>query len=230
MSVAQPQFDFKALIVEAWEIFSSNAGLILGGTVLLVLGSMAVILPLELLLVVVLENAEHMMDSVPVLGALVMGSAMLLFLLFVLVFGAGVNLILYAGLLALVRRQPLSLGELLGGLDRLVSAVLAMLVIAALGFAGSMLCILPGLFVYFVYSLTFFHIADKGLGFWEAMEASRKTILAAPGPWLLLFLVLLGIAYAGVLACCVGQLVSVPVAMLMLALAYDSVKGASQGQ
>lgn len=101
---------------------------------------------------------------------------------------------------------------------------MAGLLISLFGAIGSMLCVLPGLFVMFIYMLTFLYMTDKNLDFWPAMEASRQTVMANIGAWIIIFLVMIGLNILGGLACGIGQIVSAPVSLLMLALAYLQVE------
>lgn len=66
-------------------------------------------------------------------------------------------------------------------------------------------------------------IIDKKLGFWDAMEVSRKAamknILYLIGLWILMFL----IGVAGVIACLVGVIVAFPLAMAMMMYVYEDI-------
>jgi uncharacterized membrane protein len=68
-------------------------------------------------------------------------------------------------------------------------------------------------------------VIDKGYGFWQAMELSRKAVLKHFWGTLGLCIVAWLVAMAGVFACLVGLLVSGPVAFGMLANHYDRVFG-----
>ena len=68
-------------------------------------------------------------------------------------------------------------------------------------------------------------IVDKGLDFWPAMELSRKV---AGNQFFSVFglLILVGLIFlAGVVALCVGVLVSAPLALAAIAVAYDRLFG-----
>jgi DNA-directed RNA polymerase subunit RPC12/RpoP len=68
-------------------------------------------------------------------------------------------------------------------------------------------------------------VADKGMGFWDAMSLSRQVVIKH---WWMTFLVLLVIGLVGslgMLACGVGLLVTGPLAFAALATAYDRLFG-----
>jgi hypothetical protein len=72
-----------------------------------------------------------------------------------------------------------------------------------------------------VWTFSTFLIVDKGMGFWGAMQLSRKLVSKAWW-WTFLFLIVSGLVYvAGFLVCIVGIVVSAPVFMAMKAYLYD---------
>ncbi len=58
-------------------------------------------------------------------------------------------------------------------LGTIISAYIMMNFLTTIGF---ILLIIPGIYLLISYTFTYALIVDKGLGFWEAMELSRKTI------------------------------------------------------
>ena len=140
------------------------------------------------------------------------------------VIGGPMTLGLATLFLRVARREQPDFAVLFSGFQRFLPAFVAYLLICVFMSVGFILCIIPGLVVSFLYTLTFFYMTDKNLDFWPAMEASRKTMSANVGPWVLVVLTLIGLNLLGTLACCVGTLVTAPLSMLMLALAYDQVE------
>ena len=97
-----------------------------------------------------------------------------------------------------------------------------------------------GLFVFIVVAalvylaLIFFQICwafalplviDKGLGFWPALELSRKMVMKHFWWTLLLMIVVVFLSFIGALACCRGMLVTAPWAFGALAQHYNRVFG-----
>jgi len=93
---------------------------------------------------------------------------------------------------------------------------LAGLLIYVLTFIGILLLIIPGIYLSVAYVFTLPLIADKGLGVWEAMEYSRKTVtkhwFKVSGLMFLLGLIL-GV---GVLALGVGVIWALPLMFVTL--------------
>jgi hypothetical protein len=72
-----------------------------------------------------------------------------------------------------------------------------------------------------IWTFSTYLIVDKGMGFWGAMQLSRRMVSKAWW-WTFLFLIVSGLVYlAGALVCGVGLLVSVPVFVAMKAYLYD---------
>jgi uncharacterized membrane protein len=127
--------------------------------------------------------------------------------------------------LKLLRGEEADFNVLLSGFKRFLPAFLANLLITVFSVIGTLLCIIPGLFVGLIYMLTYLYMHDKELDFWPAMEASRKTVMDNLGKWIVLWLVLLALNFAGALACGVGLILTVPLTIAILAVAYDKTEG-----
>ena len=80
---------------------------------------------------------------------------------------------------------------------------------------------LPGIYLAVSYVFTQVLIVDKKLGFWEAMETSRKVITRQW--WRVFGLILLGIPFfiLGVAAVGVGVFVALPLVTGAFAYAYE---------
>src|SRR5712691_5257707 len=63
--------------------------------------------------------------------------------------------------------------DLFTGFNFFVPSLVASLVIALFTFAGTLLCIIPGLVVAAMYKFTYLFIVDKRMDFWQAMKASQ---------------------------------------------------------
>lgn len=80
---------------------------------------------------------------------------------------------------------------------------------------------------YWGVSCTFWYmlVADKGLGGWEALQVSRR-VVTRHWWWVFLFVVLVSlIGMAGILACGIGLLFTIPFVGCCLVVAYDSIFG-----
>lgn len=91
-------------------------------------------------------------------------------------------------------------------------------------FIGTLFCILPGIYLTVAYSIATPILLFLNLEFWDAMEASRKVVSKNFFSWLGFFIVVwLGAVIIGLLACGVGLLFTVPVAILATYCAFADV-------
>ncbi len=111
--------------------------------------------------------------------------------------------------------------DLFWGFQRFLPAFLTNVVVSLFVVIGLCLLIIPGLVVGLLYLPVYLFIVDRNLDFWQAMESSRKMVLANFTQWLKLGLVLMALNLAGTLALVVGLLVTVPMSVIAVTLAYD---------
>jgi len=74
------------------------------------------------------------------------------------------------------RDESLNIPSILNYFTMLAPILAAYAAMASLLFVGFLLLVIPGIYLAVSYSFTYPLIVDKGLGTWEAMEFSRKTI------------------------------------------------------
>ena len=99
------------------------------------------------------------------------------------------------------------------------------LLISLAAFVGFILCILPGLAVVVFAAYAPFIALDKGVGPVDAIRQSVDMVKNNLGPVLLVLLLSYAVYYIGSLACYVGLLVSIPVALVMIAHSYRAISG-----
>lgn len=119
-----------------------------------------------------------------------------------------------------VRNESPSLSDIFDGFDTLSQSIALFFVHAILVFIGYVCCILPGIYLAVAWSFAWFYFCDKKYGFWECMEISRQVITANWGWAFLLLIVSVIVGYAGLLACIIGMIVTIPLHGLMVAAAY----------
>ena len=133
---------------------------------------------------------------------------------------------LYWFFLKLVRCQKAGFEDAFTGFTlAFVQLMLGSLVSAVLGFVGFLFCILPGIYLMVAWIFTFPLILDKQLGFWEAMELSRKVVTHHWWTIFGLLIVNFLLSLAGGLVCCIGLLVTMPVTYAALMYAYEDIFG-----
>jgi len=138
--------------------------------------------------------------------------------------------ILIAGLfkyyLKLIRGESAGIGDAFSGFGPVIGKLALLgLVSGVLSTLGYCLCILPGIYLNVAWTFGIPLVIDRGMGFWEAMEFSRRVVAKH---WFLMFALQLVcglLAACGVIACCIGILVSVPFGTATLMYAYEDIYG-----
>jgi uncharacterized membrane protein len=120
------------------------------------------------------------------------------------------------------------LGDLFKGFDYFVAAFVASLLIAIFVFAGTLLCIIPGLVVAGMYKFTYLFILDKKMEFWPAMQASHEVVKNDYFGFTMFLIVMALINILGFLCCIVGLLVTIPVSIAAITIAYQEIVGFDQ--
>ncbi len=106
-----------------------------------------------------------------------------------------------------VKQRP---ARVFQGFTFFVPAFLSYLLITVFTTIGFFLLVIPGLIVGGWYLLTYIFIIDRGLNFWDAMEASRNIAFKDIVGMTIFYLVLAGINAMGLLSFFAGILVSLP--------------------
>ncbi len=144
-------------------------------------------------------------------------------------FGSGVlSLFLYPGFivagLKAVRGGRVEFVDLFAGFPRW-RAVLAWGFLGGFAIALSTLFfILPGVIVALGLSQAGYLVFDRGLGGLDALKASWRLMIGYRMRLLLLTLALVGINLLGLLALCIGLLVTAPLTAVILAVFYERVR------
>ncbi len=133
---------------------------------------------------------------------------------------------LYNFYLKLIRRQPASLADAFAGFGpQFGQLVLGSLCVSFLTTIGFFLCLIPGFYLSVSWRFTLPAIIDKRLGFQDAMKLSRQTVKGRWWPVFALLLLSGLIGAAGLLACCVGVLLTMPIAIGAILYAYEDLLG-----
>ncbi len=131
--------------------------------------------------------------------------------------------------LKLIRGERAELGDAFAGFTlAFVPLMLFSLVGQLLTSVGVVLCILPGIYLLVAWHLfTPLLILDKRLDFWAAMELSRRVV--THHWWLAFGLCLLCVLWllVGLLVCCVGFFIALPVTTAAIVYAYQDIFGSS---
>lgn len=123
--------------------------------------------------------------------------------------------------LRIVRNENTELADLLSGFEYFLPAFVANILIHLMSFFASWFLVIPGLLVLLLYAATYFFIFEENLGFWDAMESSRKMIWGNFRRWLAVGITVMLVNVVGFICCGVGLLVTVPFGHLLITLAYE---------
>jgi uncharacterized membrane protein len=115
--------------------------------------------------------------------------------------------------------------DLFKGFNFFVPALVASLLIGLFTFAGSLLCIIPGLVVAAMYKFTYLFILDKRMDFWQAMQASHSIVKQDYFGFTMFLLAMIGVVLLGAICCVVGVFVAIPVTLAAITVAYREVVG-----
>jgi uncharacterized membrane protein len=122
-------------------------------------------------------------------------------------------------------QRPAEFGDLFKGFNFFVPTLVASLLIGLFTFFGTLLCIIPGLVVAAMYKFTYLFIVDKRMDFWPAMEASHAVVKQDYFGFTMFLLLAVLVNILGLLCCVVGLLVSIPVTIAAITVAYKEIVG-----
>jgi uncharacterized membrane protein len=117
------------------------------------------------------------------------------------------------------------LGDLFKGFDYFLPAFVASLIISVFVFVGTLVCLIPGLVVAAMYKFTYLFILDKRMDFWPAMQASHAVVKNDYFGFTMFLLLMALVNLLGFLCCIVGLLVSIPVTLAAITVAYKEIVG-----
>jgi uncharacterized membrane protein len=120
------------------------------------------------------------------------------------------------------------LGDMFKGFDYFLPSFVAALLIGVFVFAGILLCIIPGLVVAAMFKFTYLFIIDKRMDFWPAMTASHETVKGDYFGFTMFLIALACINILGFLCCIVGLLVTIPLSVAAITIAYQECIGFEQ--
>ena len=119
-----------------------------------------------------------------------------------------------------LRNQPISVNDMFSVGDVLPSLLLGSFLVGIVCFIGFLLCIIPGLIAGGMLMFSIPLIVDRGMGAVDAMSKSWNVLKGEMLMATLFYIVVSIVGVIGVLACGVGLLVTFPLLVLSVALAY----------
>jgi uncharacterized membrane protein len=111
------------------------------------------------------------------------------------------------------------------GFNFFIPTLVASLLIALFTFAGTLLCVIPGLVVAAMYKFTYLFIVDKRMDFWPAMQASHAVVKQDYFGFTMFLLAAVAVNILGALCLVVGLLVTIPMTFAAITVAYREIVG-----
>jgi hypothetical protein len=148
----------------------------------------------------------------------------IIFSLINLVVSSAISIILIRAVLAVVDGKQIDTAELFST-DNLGPYIIGALLFALGAWIGLILCIIPGLIFMFLASFWNFYIVDKGLEPVEAIKASIELVQKNVGTVLIWAIVSTLLVIVGLIVCCVGTIVAIPVVYIGHAYLYRRLNG-----
>ncbi|MCO1332755.1 hypothetical protein MO867_00250 [Microbulbifer sp. OS29] len=213
-------FSIGETISEAWERTSGNKGTIWVGAILYLVASMGISFVITL---ITGGGAAFSLESGQ--GSTGLGLLGLLAQLITTVACAplGVGMAMIG--IKIARDEQTSGTEVFSHFDKIVPLGIATIVMYLLVGVGFLLLVIPGIYLLVAYILALPLIADRNLGPWAALEASRKAISKNWFAFLGFLIVLLLIYIAGGLALLIGLIWALPLGSIAYGVAYRKVFG-----
>jgi uncharacterized membrane protein len=115
--------------------------------------------------------------------------------------------------------------DLFKGFNYFIPTLVASLVVGLFVVVGTLFCLIPGLVVAAMYKFTYLFIVDKRMDFWPAMEASRAVVKNDYFGFTMFLLAMVLVNLLGLVCCVVGLLVSIPVTVAAITVAYKEIVG-----
>jgi hypothetical protein len=126
-------------------------------------------------------------------------------------------------LLKKLRGQPAQLSDAFAGFSSdFLQLFLGFLVSALLIGIGTILCVLPGIYLAVAWQFMFLLIMDHKLEFWPAMEVSRKVITKNWWGFFGFAIICALLNLLGTICCIVGVFVTIPWTMLAFVCLYEN--------
>jgi uncharacterized membrane protein len=121
--------------------------------------------------------------------------------------------------------RPAEFPDLFKGFNFFVPSLVASLIISLFVFGGSLLCVIPGLVLAAMYKFTYLFILDKRMDFWPAMQASHAVVRNDYFGFTMFLILMALVNLLGILCCIVGILITIPVTMAAITVAYQELVG-----
>jgi len=125
-------------------------------------------------------------------------------------------------------RRNAEFADLFKGFNFFIHTLVASILIGIFVFLGTLCLIIPGLIIAAMYKFTYLFIVDKGMEFWPAMKASHAVVSKDYFGFTMFLILAFLVNVLGFCCLFVGLLVTVPVTIAAITVAYREVVGFEQ--
>lgn len=132
---------------------------------------------------------------------------------------------LYIVAFQIARQRSPEFGDFFRGFNRYLPIFLVSLVSGLLIVLGTIILIIPGIYLAVSYLFSVLFVIDKNMSFWSAMETSRRLVSKKWFSFFGLIIVLTLLNIAGLLVLGIGLLVTIPLTGCIVAAAYEDIVG-----
>lgn len=132
---------------------------------------------------------------------------------------------LYIVALQIARQRSPEFNDFFRGFNRYLPILLVSLISGLLILVGTILLILPGIYLAVAYLFSVLLVIDKNMSFWNAMETSRRLVSRKWFSFFGLGIVLTLLNIVGLLVLGVGTLVTIPLTGCIVVAAYENIVG-----
>ena len=115
--------------------------------------------------------------------------------------------------------------DLFTGFNFFIPALVASLVITLFVSIGTVFCIIPGIVIAASCKFTYLFIVDKRMDFWPAMQASHAVVKNDYFGFTMFLVAMTLLNVLGVICCLVGVLVTIPISVAAITVAYRDIVG-----
>jgi len=125
------------------------------------------------------------------------------------------------------RDQPIDFSDFFRGFEKARSLILLNLMIFLIVSLGLFMLVIPGIYFAVSYSFSHFFVWFHDKDPYDAIRLSRKVVSGNFGQIFLLFLILAGINFLGILALGIGILLTMPFSFCVVYATFDDIIGIS---
>lgn len=118
------------------------------------------------------------------------------------------------------REQEFKVADMFNYFTMAMPIVITYVVLTFMTYLGFLLLIIPGIYLLIAYAFSYMLVVDKGLGTWEAMELSRKTVTKQWFKFFGLSLVTGAIIIISALPLGIGLIWTIPMTYIAYGLLY----------